>query len=73
MRYIGKVYISEVMDQTVVSGYVVDADPMTDPDHMPVEFTYQTTTPSDPEPLNWLTQSLYLALVHERSRLQAEG
>ena len=63
MRYIAKVYVTEVMDQTVVSGYVIDTDPLTDPDHEAFEFTYQCFTPTYGGPAEWLLASLYRCLV----------
>ena len=32
MRYIAKIHVLDVMDKVVVSGYVYDADPISDPD-----------------------------------------
>lgn len=65
MRYIAKVHVLDVMDEVVVSGYVYDADPLTDPDHEPVEFTYSAPGVGLSEPLPWLLNSLYRALVQE--------
>lgn len=63
MRYIAKVHVLDVMDQIVVSGYVYDADPLTDPDHEPTEFTYSVPGRGVSEPLSWLMTSLYAALM----------
>ena len=73
MRYLAKVYISDVMDQIVVSGYVLDADPITDPDHEPVEFTYQTATPVTSDPLEWLQQGLYRWIADMRTPSRVEA
>jgi hypothetical protein len=66
MRYIAKVHVLDVLDQVVISGYVYDADPITDPDHEPLEFTYQVPGTGLSEPLPWLLNSLYRALVAEQ-------
>jgi len=66
MRYIAKVHVLDVMDQVVVSGYVFDADDISDPDHTVTEFTYQAPGTGVSEPLPWLLNSLYRALVSEQ-------
>lgn len=58
MRYTAKIYVSDVMDQVVVSGYVVDCDPYSDPDHQAVDFTYQGQGFGDSDPLQWLSRAL---------------
>lgn len=67
MRYVAKVHVIEVMDQVVVSGYVYDADPLSDPDHTAFDFTYQAPAPNVVDPLPWLITSLYRALVAEQT------
>lgn len=66
MRYVAKIHVIDVMDQVVVSGYVYDADPLTDPDHTPLEFSYQAPGVGLDEPLTWLLNSLYRCLVAEQ-------
>lgn len=66
MRYVAKVYVTDVMDQVVVSGYVFDADAVSNPDHTSSEFTYQTAGTGESEPLPWLLGALYRALVAEQ-------
>lgn len=66
MRYIAKVHVLDVMDQVVISGYVVDADPLTDPDHEAWEFSYQVPSLGLDEPAAWLLNALYRAIVSEQ-------
>lgn len=66
MRYVAKVHVTDVMDQVVISGYVVDCDDSSDPDHQAVDFTYQVPGTGISEPLPWLLNSLYRALVSEQ-------
>lgn len=66
MRYVAKLHVLDVMDTVVVSGYVFDADPGTDPDHDVSEFAYTLTGRGVSEPLEWLRINLQLAL-HEMS------
>jgi len=73
MRYIAKVYVSDVMDQVVVSGYVVDADPLSDPDHQAVDFTYQGRGAGISEPLLWLQRALQEAAPLMSSAPQRES
>lgn len=68
MRYIAKIHVLDVMDKVVVSGYVYDADPITDPDHEVHEFTYEAPGTGLDEPLPWLLNSLYRALVQTQNR-----
>lgn len=56
-------HVMDVMEDVIVSGYVYDADSMTDPDHTLLEFTYQAPGTGISEPLPWLLNSLYRCLV----------
>jgi len=67
MRYIAKVWVMDILDQVVVSGYVFDADDITDPDHTPHEFTYTTQGKGLDDPVGWLQWHLYEALQNERT------
>jgi len=67
MRYIAKIHVLDVMENVVVSGYVYDADPITDPDHNVLEFTYSAPGTGLSEPLPWLLNSLYRCLVKEQT------
>lgn len=67
MRYVAKIHILDVMDQVVVSGYVYDADPLSDPDHVLTEFTYSAPGVGISERLPWLLNSLYRCLVAEQT------
>lgn len=58
MRYMAKVYVSDVLDFVVVSGYVVDCDEMTSPDHESHDFTWQAPGRGVSEPLEWLLDAL---------------
>lgn len=71
MRYVAKIHVLDVMDQVVVSGYVYDADVLTDPDHLATEFTYSAPGIGLSEPLAWLLNSLYRCLVHEQTPAQS--
>lgn len=63
MRYIAKIHVLDVMDQVVVSGYVYDADPLTDPDHEVWEFSYQVPGIGLDDKAAWMLNALYRALV----------
>lgn len=65
MRYVAKIHVLDVMDQIVVSGYIYDADPLTDPDHVCLEFTHQVAGMGVDEPMAWLLTGLYRALMAE--------
>jgi len=67
MRYVAKVHVLDVMDEICISGYVVDADPMTDPDHEAYEFAYQVPSLGIEDPAAWLLNALYRALVSQKS------
>jgi len=73
MRYIAKVHVLDVMDSVVVSGYVYDADDLTDPDHEVTEFTYQVPGTGLSEPLPWLLNSLYRAFVSTQTSPSGRG
>jgi hypothetical protein len=67
MRYVAKVHVLDIMDQVVVSGYVVDCDAGSDPDHEPHEFSYTVRGTGLSDPRAWLLNSLYRALVSEET------
>lgn len=75
MRYVAKVHVLDVMDEVVVSGYVYDADPLTDPDHTPLEFSFTAQGVGLSDPYAWLLNSLYRCLVgqHNAPREGAGG
>lgn len=66
MRYVAKVYVMDVVDLVVVSGYVFDADPMSSPEHEPTEFSFSVPGTGIDDPYGWLLNSLYRALVVEQ-------
>lgn len=70
MRYVAKIHVLDVLDQVVVSGYVYDADPITDPDHEPREFTYEVPGRGLDDPITWLQWHLYDAFTKETARLR---
>jgi hypothetical protein len=70
MRFIAKLHVLDVMDRVVVSGYVFDADDMTDPDHVPVEFAYEVPSYGRDTHLDWLTSALYSALTQMNTAAQ---
>jgi len=61
MRFHTKVYVSDVMDHVVVSGYVLDTDPMTNPDHDVWEFAYDVPSYGLDDPQSWLAVALNAA------------
>lgn len=65
MRYVAKIYVMDVLDEVVVSGYVFDADPLTDPDHTPTEFSFTGAGKGLDDPLKWLHWHVYEALQKE--------
>lgn len=67
MRYVAKIYVLDVMDQVAVSGYVYDADPLTDPDHTPYEFTFSSNGKGLDDPISWLVWHVYEALQAQTS------
>jgi len=73
MRYIAKIHVLDVMDKVVVSGYVYDADPISDPDHEVLEFTYEAPGTGISEPLPWLLNSLYRSLVQAQNSPSGSG
>lgn len=58
MRYIAKIYVSDVLDQVVVSGYVHDCPPPGSDAPEMFEFTVQEPGTGEPEPLRWLARAL---------------
>ena len=62
MRYVAKIHVMDVMEDVVVSGYVFDADPLTDPDHNPVEFAFTSKGKGLDDPVSWLVWHVYEAL-----------
>lgn len=73
MRYVAKLYVMDVLEDVVVSGYVYDADPLTDPDHVPYEFTYASRGKGLDEPISWLVWHVYEALQAQHSPPQMGG
>jgi hypothetical protein len=63
MRYVAKIHVLDVMDKVVVSGYVYDADDLTDPDHVVTDFSYSVPGIGLADPAAWLLNALYRALV----------
>jgi len=62
MRYVAKIHVLDVLDKVVVSGYVYDADPLSDPDHEVTEFTYESVGRGVDDRVAWLQWHLYDAL-----------
>ena len=63
MRYVAKIHVLDVMDTVVVSGYVVDCDEMTDPDHEPWEFACTLDGLGHDDPMKWLEDALNRAYL----------
>jgi len=66
MRFVAKVYVMDVMDSVVVSGYVFDAEDQAPDDHQPTEFAFTVPGTGLSDPYAWLLNSLYRALVVEQ-------
>lgn len=73
MRYVAKLHVMDVMDQVVVSGYVFDADPLTDPDHTATEFAFQSPSRGIDDPTAWLQWHVYEALMHSKPPVTGGG
>lgn len=58
MRYVAKIHVLDVLDQIVISGYVLDADDWSNPDHETTEFVYQEPGRGDSDPHGWLERAL---------------
>ena len=58
MRYVAKIHVIDVMDTVVVSGYVLDSDPLSDPEHEVHEFTWQLQGYGLNSPVEWLRDAL---------------
>lgn len=67
MRYVAKIHVLDVLDQVIVSGYVLDADDWSNPDHETTEFSFSVQGVGVSDPYAWLLNSLYRALVAEKS------
>ncbi len=63
MRYVCKVHVLDVMDEVVVSGYVLDVDTASNPDHDTWEFAYQVPSYGRSDPADWLVSALYSVLT----------
>jgi hypothetical protein len=61
MRYVAKIHVLDVMDGVVVSGYVLDADAMSNPDHETFEFACTLDGLGLDEPYLWLQDALVRA------------
>lgn len=68
MRYVAKVHVTDVLDQIVISGYVVDCDEMTDPDHQAFDFTYQVPGVGQPTARVWLVDALARAMIQAKTQ-----
>jgi len=63
MRYVAKIHVLDVMENIVVSGYVFDADPLSNPDHDTYEFSVDTAGLGLDDPLVWLVTALQRGLL----------
>jgi hypothetical protein len=73
MRYTAKIYVSDVMDQIVVSGYIVDCDSRSSPDHEATEFTYQMPGWGLNDPLEWLKTAVGMWVLNTSHTPSAKG
>jgi hypothetical protein len=58
MRYVAKIYVMDVMDQVVVSGYVHAAEDLTDEPPDCCEFTWTVPGRGVVNPLRWLEDAI---------------
>lgn len=58
MRYIAKIHVLDVMDTVVVSGYVLDVDDYSNPDHETWDFACTLDGLGLSDPLEWLSDAL---------------
>ena len=73
MRYVAKIHVLDVMDEIVISGYVVDADTHSNPDHESWEFSYQVTSFGLDDPAEWLLTALGRMLLDSRDPHVVKG
>jgi len=73
MRYSGKIYLHDVLDQVIVSGYVVDCDPLSSPDHEAYEFAWQVPGTGENDPLTWLLLALGRASIQAATAPAKKG
>jgi hypothetical protein len=63
MRYVAKIHVLDVLEKVVVSGYVLDTDPLSNPDHETYEFSVDTAGLGMDDPLIWLVTTLQRCLL----------
>jgi len=72
MRYVAKVHVLDVLDEIVISGYVIDSDPLSNPDGHSWEFAYQVASFGLDDPAEWLLTALGRMLLDSRHPSQAK-
>jgi hypothetical protein len=72
MRYIAKIHVLDVMDKIIVSGYVYDADPLTDFDHVVTEFASETQSYGLDDQIEWLKTALGSFILDKDTTLSAQ-
>jgi len=73
MRYVAKIHVLDMMNEVVVSGYIYDADPLSDPDHDPLEFTIVTPGRGLDDKRTWLQWHLYSAFQQTSALPDVKG
>jgi len=59
MRYVAKVHVLDVLDQVVISGYVIDTETAGPDGEEPFEFTWQVPGLGLSDSLEWLLDALH--------------
>lgn len=62
MLYVAKIHVIDVLDQVVVSGYVIDTQQEPGSREHCLEFTWQVSGKGVDEPVAWLADALSRAL-----------
>lgn len=73
MRYAAKIHVIDVMDQVVVSGYVYGYNGLKGESPEPVDFSYSVPGMGIDEPMAWLLNAVYRAVVTEQRPLPSKG
>jgi hypothetical protein len=58
MRYVAKIHVLDVMEGVVISGYVIDADSLSNPDHEQWDFACTIDGLGLSDPMDWLMDAL---------------
>jgi hypothetical protein len=73
MRYISRLWVMDVMDTLVISGYVADADPHEGSREAEWRFTESVAGVGEQDPARWLLRALADAQDPLRSSREQQG